>query len=192
MISQSTNAKQNEILQAALQLFVKLGFHGTPTSLIAKEAGVANGTLFHYYGTKDQLIVALYIHTKKQMTACMPGADSGNTIADQCRFFYTNALRWGLDNPTAFRFLQQFMSSPYVAMLPPEFVSETHAWLQVVHNGIASGIIRPLPEDLIVQMISSHLFGASEYLLAHHPGEQEKEALIQTTFDMLWRMIATA
>jgi hypothetical protein len=62
----------------------------------------------------------------------------------------------------------------------------------VVRNGIASGIIRPLPEDLIVQMISSHLFGASEYLLAHHPGEQEKEALIDTTFHMLWRMIATA
>jgi AcrR family transcriptional regulator len=40
--------KQQEILSAALQLFVANGFHGTATSKIAKEAGVANGTLFHY------------------------------------------------------------------------------------------------------------------------------------------------
>ncbi len=190
MISQSTNSKQTEILQAALKLFVELGFHGTPTSLIAKQAGVANGTLFHYYGTKDQLIVALYMHIKKQMTGCMCGTDAGDTVAEQCRFFYTSALRWGLDNPTAFRFLQQFMSSPYTGMLPPEYASESHAWLQVVHEGISSGIIRPLPVELIIQMISSHLFGASEYLLTHPADDPQKEELIQTTFDMVWRMIA--
>jgi AcrR family transcriptional regulator len=37
--------KKEEILKTALKLFVEFGFHATPTSKIAKEAGIANGTL---------------------------------------------------------------------------------------------------------------------------------------------------
>ena len=60
--------KRQQILDAALKLFVEYGFHGTPTSLIAKEAGVANGTLFHYFSTKDELVVALYSSIKSRMS----------------------------------------------------------------------------------------------------------------------------
>ena len=63
--------KKEEILKTALKLFVEFGFHATPTSKIAKEAGVANGTLFHYYKTKDELILALYAHTKSHLTEYM-------------------------------------------------------------------------------------------------------------------------
>ena len=50
--------KPEKILSTALKLFVAYGFHGTPTSKIASEAGVSNGTLFHYFKTKDELVVA--------------------------------------------------------------------------------------------------------------------------------------
>ena len=56
--------KVDKILEAALQLFTSKGFHGTPTSEIAKTAGVANGTLFHYFKTKEELINNLYLHVK--------------------------------------------------------------------------------------------------------------------------------
>ena len=46
-------------------LFTELGFHGTPTSLIAQEAGVATGTLFHYFKMKEELIENLYLETEK-------------------------------------------------------------------------------------------------------------------------------
>ncbi len=59
--------KREKILKAALHLFVEFGFHGTPTSKIANKAGVANGTLFHYFATKEALIIALYIDIKQQM-----------------------------------------------------------------------------------------------------------------------------
>ena len=68
--SEEIDSKE-EILKAALKLFVEFGFHATPTSKIAKEAGVANGTLFHYYKTKEELILALYSDTKKRLTEYM-------------------------------------------------------------------------------------------------------------------------
>ena len=49
--------KREKIFSTALNLFVEHGFHGTPTSKIAKEAGVANGTLFHHFNTKEDLII---------------------------------------------------------------------------------------------------------------------------------------
>ena len=60
--------KREQILLAALKLFTEFGFHGTPTSKIAVEAGVSNGTLFHYFKTKEALILALYDYVKKNST----------------------------------------------------------------------------------------------------------------------------
>ena len=56
--------KREAILKTALNLFTERGFHNTPTSLIAKEAGVATGTLFHYFKNKEILINELYLHIK--------------------------------------------------------------------------------------------------------------------------------
>ena len=56
--------KRKKIIEISLKLFVERGFHGTPTSLIAKEAGIANGTLFNYFKTKDILINEVYKEIK--------------------------------------------------------------------------------------------------------------------------------
>ncbi len=46
------------ILRAALVLFSSKGFHATTTRAISKKAGIAEGTLFNYFRTKEDL--ALY------------------------------------------------------------------------------------------------------------------------------------
>ena len=61
------SSKKEQILTSALELFVTLGFHGTSTSAIAKNAGISNGILFHYFKTKEELITELYIEIKKGM-----------------------------------------------------------------------------------------------------------------------------
>lgn len=50
--------KRKAIMEAALKLFTERGFHGTTTTQISKEAGVATGTLFNYFPTKEDLIIA--------------------------------------------------------------------------------------------------------------------------------------
>jgi len=51
--------KQEKILQAALQLFAKEGFHATSTNKVAKLAGVSEGLIFRHFGSKEGLLQAI-------------------------------------------------------------------------------------------------------------------------------------
>lgn len=51
--------KQEKILQSALELFAKEGFHATSTSKVAKHAGVSEGLIFRHFCNKDGLLKAI-------------------------------------------------------------------------------------------------------------------------------------
>src|SRR5579859_1026715 len=52
-------SRRQEILEAALRCFSRDGFHNTTTGDIVRESGVSQGTLYLYFATKDDVIVAL-------------------------------------------------------------------------------------------------------------------------------------
>jgi AcrR family transcriptional regulator len=192
VISQSEKGdKQTEILAAALKLFVESGFHGTPTSKIAKEAGVANGTLFHYYKTKDDLIVALYIDIKTRLAGCMhPDPKKGETTKTRAKRNFIEVMDWALENEIEFKFVQQFLSSPYLLLITPEEIQkQSKAWLVIIEEGIASKEVKPFNTDYIFVLLSSNLYGLHQYLMtAKLPAKEQKE-LIASTFDLVWGMI---
>ena len=52
-------ARREQILKTALGLFAAQGFDATSTRAIAKEAGIAEGLIFHYFPTKASLLTAI-------------------------------------------------------------------------------------------------------------------------------------
>ena len=48
--------KRTKILEATLRLISEKGFHGTPISKVAKEAGVSTGIIYHYFKDKHELL----------------------------------------------------------------------------------------------------------------------------------------
>jgi TetR/AcrR family fatty acid metabolism transcriptional regulator len=52
--------KRERILRAAVKVFAKNGFHATRVSEVAKAAGVADGTIYLYFKSKDELLVSLF------------------------------------------------------------------------------------------------------------------------------------
>jgi AcrR family transcriptional regulator len=52
--------KRRMILDAAVRVFARQGFHGTRVSDIADEAGVAYGLVYHYFKSKDQVLNTLF------------------------------------------------------------------------------------------------------------------------------------
>lgn len=55
----STAAERREaLIEAATEVFAEHGFHGTPTTAIAKRAGISQAYLFRLFPTKEQLYVA--------------------------------------------------------------------------------------------------------------------------------------
>ena len=56
---QMVEARRTQILMGAAQVFVEKGFHKSTTKEIAKAAGVSEGTIYNYFDTKRELLVAL-------------------------------------------------------------------------------------------------------------------------------------
>jgi AcrR family transcriptional regulator len=61
--------KQEKIVQAALQLFAKEGYHATSTSKVAKHAGVSEGLIFRHFGNKDGLLQAILDEGERRLKA---------------------------------------------------------------------------------------------------------------------------
>ena len=52
------DARQKQILDTSLDLFVRHGYTGTSTREISRAIGISSGLMFHYYDTKEQLFLA--------------------------------------------------------------------------------------------------------------------------------------
>jgi TetR/AcrR family fatty acid metabolism transcriptional regulator len=52
--------KRDRILRAAVRVFARNGFHATRVSEVAKAAGVADGTIYLYFKSKEELLVSLF------------------------------------------------------------------------------------------------------------------------------------
>jgi AcrR family transcriptional regulator len=183
--------KTKKILEAALRLFVEYGFHGTPTSRIAEEAGVANGTLFNKFATKNELIVALFIDIESRMSRYVSeNAKQENTYKDTFKGMYFATLYWALDNNTEFRFIQQVKSSPFVSLIAPAEIEKAHKPLrELLNQGISDKIIKPLPADYMVMLISSITYGLHDYLISSNFNKPKLHAMISDTFELIWSMI---
>ena len=70
MAKPKSEDKRNAILSAAIQVFAERGL-GAPTAAITSAAGIAEGSLFTYFKTKDELINALYRELKLELADAM-------------------------------------------------------------------------------------------------------------------------
>lgn len=67
--------RRRQILDAAVRVFARQGFHGSRVSDIADEAGVAYGLLYHYFRSKDQLLSTVFSERWKLMLEAIEAAD---------------------------------------------------------------------------------------------------------------------
>jgi AcrR family transcriptional regulator len=75
-------ARREQILKTALKLFAAQGFDATSTRQIAKEAGIAEGLIFHYFPTKASLLTALLENRRSfrsELRAILDGAEDRPT-----------------------------------------------------------------------------------------------------------------
>ena len=59
--SKSAADKRRLILDAAVRVFARQGFHACRVSDIADEAGVAYGLVYHYFASKDEVLDTLFL-----------------------------------------------------------------------------------------------------------------------------------
>jgi AcrR family transcriptional regulator len=184
--------KREAILKTALRLFVERGFFGTPTSLISKEAGVATGTLFFYFKTKEELIDTLYLRVKaKAAEAMCRGLDEELDTVTRLRRLGRNAVEWGIGNPEEMKFMEQFAHSPFVSTSAQEEGMSRFLFLKdIINEGIREGVIRDYdPQLMIFMMVSSFSGLIGRVSFAGTPAE--REAIIEQGMDFVWNGLKT-
>jgi TetR/AcrR family transcriptional regulator, fatty acid metabolism regulator protein len=67
--------KRRQILDAAVTVFARQGFHATRVSDIADEAGVAYGLVYHYFNSKDQVLNELFLERWSLLLTAIEGAE---------------------------------------------------------------------------------------------------------------------
>lgn len=78
--------KYHQILNAAVKVFAEQGFFQSTVSKIAKEAGVADGTIYLYFKSKDDILVQFYEYKTKQVFERFRAAvDQGDTAVQKLR-----------------------------------------------------------------------------------------------------------
>lgn len=103
--------KRDAILEAAAGLVAAMGT-GAPTAKIAKEAGIAEGTLFTYFASKDELLNQLYLEIKTDLGGAMLDAyPSDGSVEARIRHVWDRLIDWGAAHPMKRRAMRQLRVS---------------------------------------------------------------------------------
>ena len=73
MIAQQSSNTRERIVEAAARLFHEQGFQGTGISTILREAGANPGSLYHFFRTKDELLLAVLEHYEELLQPVVLG-----------------------------------------------------------------------------------------------------------------------
>jgi AcrR family transcriptional regulator len=142
--------KRDNIMRAALELVTEKGFHGAPMSRIAEEAGVAAGTIYCYFESKDTLIDELYHELEEKLLAVLKEGYS-TTMSLRERFLHlgTALLKYFITNPACFRYMEQYMLSPFGTALKKNRLlgqtGEESIFKNLFEDGIFLKVLKDLP-----------------------------------------------
>jgi AcrR family transcriptional regulator len=183
--------KDQLIIATALKLFVDNGFHGTATTRIAQESGVANGTLFNYFATKEILIVEIYNSIiKKKDDFIIESIESHSVSKESFRSLFIASLKWNLENTIEFQYLQQFNNSPYSKSAITRTISHDEQPLYVlIQKGIDLVVLKPMPAAFVFSLFAAQINGLYYYLISENITQDHSAELINETFEILWKMI---
>jgi AcrR family transcriptional regulator len=181
--------KRTKLMQTAKVLFSQNGFYGTATARIAKEAGVSNGILFHYFPTKDDLIKAMYFDIKDRIfTYSLGQVYKGATLKESIYTLWLAAVEWNLENPDDFAFMLQFENSPYYSIE----VEKSHKYVQMsielAQKGVDEGVFKHFMPLLLFQFISG-LVDTTVKFLKLNPELQQDIEFKNRLFEVSWDAI---
>jgi len=146
--------KRSLILQGTLDLIDERGLQSTPMSAIAKRSGVAMGTIYHHFESKEELVAALYVELIDRLGEYAL-QDYDDTAPVPARFsrIWRNALQFALQNRKEVLFLEQFTYSPYI---DPAVREGESGWLlelgKIFIEGQEQEIIKPMNPEILIQM----------------------------------------
>lgn len=192
-------ARPQELLDAALVLFVERGFAATRADEVAKRAGVSKGTLYLYYQSKEEIFKAVvranlsaHIHEGKEMVAGFEGS-SADLLVLMLRTWWAR-VGTGASAGIVKIMMAEAGNFPELAQFYAEEVIVPAEGLlgSVIERGITRGEFRSVPIRETVHVLCSPLLLMSLQQQSFGPcgicmEPLAPEAVLNTQIDLMLR-----
>ncbi|MFD2370495.1 TetR/AcrR family transcriptional regulator [Brevibacillus sp. GCM10020057] len=162
--------KQRSILRASIKLFAEKGFHASSTAEIAREAGVAEGTIFRHYKSKKDILLAVVAPVLVKFARPFILKDvreifreqAGKPFAQIATELYRNRLGMIIHNEKTFRILLQeafFHEEIREALISTVFSDVKEMVQKLIEAKVVARELRPLPPEAVFRAVLSSMIG---------------------------------
>jgi TetR/AcrR family fatty acid metabolism transcriptional regulator len=177
----SQEEKRRQILDAAVRAFARKGYHACRVGEIAEEAGVAYGLVYHYFGSKEEILQTIFRDTWTQMLARIAELEAeGDSASEQVRKVTALLLRTWRRDPDLVRVLvREVTRSPEQLQQQIDEIGHGYEALErIVRRGQEAGEFR---RDIDPQLAATIFYGALEevltgWVMGQLPGDEDDVA----------------
>lgn len=160
------NNKYNRILDAAVSVFAEQDFYKSTISQIAKEAGVADGTIYLYFKNKDDILIQFFRHKTRQVFERFRAAvDEGNDAIGKLRNLLRSHLaEFQQDRNLAVVYQTETHRINRLAEEPIKEMSKMYLDLvtEIIEQGQEEGTVR---KDLYSGLVKRFIIGAVDEVI---------------------------
>ena len=159
------SAKPQQIVDAAIRVFARNGYYNSRVSDIAREAGIASGTIYLYFRTKDEILVTLFREKMAQWVALVR-REIATERGAEAKIRKLVALHFAVleGDPDLAEVVQVELRQGH-KFFRGASAHEVSAYFDLIgstlHEGMAAGQIRA---DLPVKIATKMLFGAMDQM----------------------------
>lgn len=166
----SKEVRINEITEAAIDVFLHKGYEGTTMESIAQKAGVSKGGLYHYFKSKDMILINANEKISKKVEELMETALESSSAREGILYYIENYIRYWLDNPreTAFLFLSmaKMLENPDLLKYYKQYTADYITFFEGAFNmGIQLGEFKPHNAKASAVTLMAALDGVLGYML---------------------------
>ena len=180
--------KQTAILEAATEVVAMLGV-SAPTAKIAKGAGVAEGTLFTYFATKDELLNRLYLELKMDLRdAMMTDYPVGKSLINRNRHVWDRFIGWGSTHPLRRRAMRQLTVSDRITKKSKKLVEDAFGEFDDMMRECAAGGVMKHEPSAFVSAIMSAIADTTMDFIVREPAQAKRYT--KAGFDAFWKAVA--
>lgn len=175
--------KKLAIFESTLDLIKDHGFHGAPMSLVAKNAGVAAGTIYHYFESKERLICELYTYNRSRMIDVVDRAIvESASYKDNFINIWTSLYEFYVKNSNVLIFFEQFVNSPYNAdKYPNHFRGQLYNFFA---EGIKNKQVKNVKPEMLVVLTLGNINSSAKLNLFGSAPLTRKE--LRQMVEILW------
>jgi AcrR family transcriptional regulator len=176
--------KRQAILDAALRIFAERGVAASPTSAISQAAGVAEGTLFTYFKTKEELMHELYLEVRHGFSRTLHDYPHQADARTRMRYIWDKYMEFGAAHPE-YLTVQMQLRTP--GKLFKENETPTLAFIEMLkaaREAVGGNELRNAPPEFPVLMMRAQAESTLEFITAHPEWAATCKEL---GFKALWR-----